>query len=107
MVYSHRALLLLIFANCRELSRLPTPILFSIIIIILPPRQPMTPIAGNRQCHSHLSPGSRIKITERYNCGFTPAAIALGFNLIDQTVRNTIAQSAKRTKHVSLPRHGH
>jgi hypothetical protein len=71
---------------------------------MLPLRQPMTPIAVNRQFNGHLSSDSRTKIITRYNCGFTPAAVALGFNLIDKTVRYTIEQDAIRNKSHSLPR---
>jgi hypothetical protein len=72
---------------------------------MLPPRQPMTPISGNRVKNGHLSPSTRTRIVERYNCGFTPTAIALGFNLLDSTVRYTIQQSQLRNdKNHSLPR---
>jgi hypothetical protein len=64
----------------------------------------MTPISINRTQGGHFTPRSRTRIVERYNCGYTPAAIATGFNLLDSAVRYTIDQSQYRNNNDSLPR---
>jgi hypothetical protein len=71
---------------------------------MLPPRRPMTPTMINRTPGGHFTPHSRTRIVERYNCGFTPAAIALGFNLLDSAVRYTIEQSTVRNNNASIPK---
>jgi hypothetical protein len=71
---------------------------------MLPPRKPMSLIDINRAHRGHLTPRSRVRIVEHYNCGFILAAIILGFDLLDSTVRYTLENDDLRYKGESQPR---
>jgi hypothetical protein len=60
---------------------------------MLPPRQPITSISINRTQGGHIPPRSRTRNVERYNCSYTPTAIALEFNLAHSSVTYTLEQS--------------
>ena len=102
--YSTSQLLSVISLKSAFRDASPPSTLHTFFIKMPPERVLMTPISGNRKYRGHLSLYTRTRIIESYNYSFTPAAITLGFNLIDSTIRYTLKLDVLRNKNKTQPK---